>query len=246
MKKILNYILIGILIGFTYSCDEDINDGASFNYVTFEDGPTDFEVEKDATSSREIYVYAANKTGSARTYDILVNEASNLTAAYTVDGSVTIPADSNVGSFMLSVTDDEDLGFVAQTLMLDFMDVSGANLSDGLTVNVTELCTDNKVALNLTFDQYAEETSWEIQDASGAVLFSGGQGGVYDDLDETSLSISFCIPDGDYTFVINDAFGDGMCCDYGNGGYSLITFAGATLASGGEAFSSESTSFSLP
>lgn len=246
MKKILNYILIGMLISFAYSCEEDINDGASFNYVTFEDGPSDFEVEKDATTSREIFVYAANKTGSARTYDIVINDATDLTAAYTVASSVTIPSDSNEGSFTVSVTDDEDLGFVAQSLVLDFVDVSGANLSDSLVLNVTELCTDNKIALNLTFDDYAEETSWEIQDASGTAIFSGGQGGAYDDLDATSLSISFCIPDGDYTFVINDAFGDGMCCDYGDGAYSLITFAGATLAEGGEAFSSESTSFSLP
>ena len=246
MKKILNYILIGTLISFAYNCEEDINDSASFNYVTFEDGPSDFEVEKDATTSKEIYVYAANKTGSARTYDIVVNEASTLTAAYSVASSVTIPGDSNKGSFTVSVTDDDDLGYVAQSLLLDFVDVSGANLSDGLRLNVTELCTDNKVALNLTFDEYAEETAWEIRDASGATIFSGGQGGAYNDLDSTSLSISFCIPDGDYTFVITDAFGDGMCCDYGNGGYSLITFSGTSLASGGASFSEESTSFSLP
>ena len=46
------------------------------------------------------------------------------------------------------------------------------------------------------------------------------------------------MPAGDYTFSI-DLYGDGICCSYGTGSYSL-TAGGDELASGGEFEFSES------
>ena len=36
-----------------------------------------------------------------------------------------------------------------------------------------------------------------------------------------------------YEFSITDSFGDGMCCAYGEGGYSIVV-DGVTIASGGD------------
>ena len=52
--------------------------------------------------------------------------------------------------------------------------------------------------------------------------------------------IEVCLPAGDYT---NDLYGDGICCSYGTGSYSLA--GGEELASGGEFEFSESTAISL-
>lgn len=49
---------------------------------------------------------------------------------------------------------------------------------------------------------------------------------------------------GSYTFTISDVYGDGICCQYGNGSYSL-TADSTTLASGGSFGSSENTTFTV-
>jgi hypothetical protein len=49
---------------------------------------------------------------------------------------------------------------------------------------------------------------------------------------------------GCYTLVFSDTYGDGMCCSYGNGSYTLTNQDnGSTLASGGSFGSSETSSF---
>ena len=53
----------------------------------------------------------------------------------------------------------------------------------------------------------------------------------------------FCLAnDQEYTFTITDSYGDGMCCDYGDGGYSVV-YAGKVEKEGGEFGASESTTF---
>lgn len=225
MKKLSIYILLAFAITF-YNCEEQ-ELGSSFNYVTFEKSPTKFDVEKDATSNRDINVYTANKTGSDRTYTIQVDASSTLLASYTVAGSVTIPANSNVGTFSMSVTDDDTLGFVTQTLIVDFIDEAGVNLSEPLIIEVTEQCLDTIVTLDLSFDAWAEECTWEIYDLSGTptVIHTGGQAGAYTDLDNGSLSLDFCLSSGNYGIIVYDAYGDGGT------DYSVSSSAG-TLASG--------------
>ncbi|MEY3727851.1 MAG: hypothetical protein RL098_1319, partial [Bacteroidota bacterium] len=46
-----------------------------------------------------------------------------------------------------------------------------------------------------------------------------------------------------YTFEIYDTYGDGICCSYGNGAYSLVDANGTTIASGGEFASLDTRAF---
>ena len=54
-------------------------------------------------------------------------------------------------------------------------------------------------------------------------------------------------PDGEsvYTFIINDVFGDGMCCEWGEGSYS-VSANGMLMVSGAEFEYIETTSFCAP
>jgi hypothetical protein len=45
--------------------------------------------------------------------------------------------------------------------------------------------------------------------------------------------IVVCLPDGCYELVIFDSYGDGMCCSYGNGSFTLRDAQNTILASGG-------------
>ena len=101
-------------------------------------------------------------------------------------------------------------------------------------------CTD--LNLSFTFDNYPEETSWEIRDAANAVVASGGT--YASQADGSTLNIPMCLNDGCYTLTVSDVYGDGICCAYGNGSYTLTnTASGTTLAQGGSVASSDVTNF---
>ncbi|MCG8330519.1 MAG: GEVED domain-containing protein [Chitinophagales bacterium] len=108
--------------------------------------------------------------------------------------------------------------------------------------NPTNTCTENEITLHLQLDDYPEETSWDIRDSGGAIVASGG---TYDGQENEFIAIDICLTDGCYDFTINDSFGDGICCDYGNGSYTLIDANGQVLASGGQFTSLETTNFCL-
>jgi len=103
-------------------------------------------------------------------------------------------------------------------------------------------CADTEVVLSITLDNYPEETSWTLTNSSGGTVASGGTYGSQPD--GSTVSETFCLADGCYDFTINDSYGDGICCGYGNGSYA-VTSNGSTLASGGNFGSSETTNFCI-
>ncbi len=105
-------------------------------------------------------------------------------------------------------------------------------------------CTQNQVILRLVLDNYGPETTWRLKNAAGNILKSGGpyQKGVAG----TIVRDTFCLPNGCYNFEILDEYGDGICCNFGNGSYSLVGADGKTIASGGAFQFSEVTNFCVP
>jgi len=107
-------------------------------------------------------------------------------------------------------------------------------LSDGSTN-----CVDSDITITLNFDNYPEETSWTLT-SGGSTVASGGTYG--SQADGSTLTINETLADGSYTFTLNDAYGDGICCGYGNGSY-LVASGSTVIASGGSFGASESTDF---
>ncbi len=128
-------------------------------------------------------------------------------------------------------------GFRASLLNSNGCGSSGGGGGGGGTA-----CTDTEISISITFDNYPEETSWNITNSNGATVASGGTYG--NQADGSTITITECLPDGCYDFTITDAYGDGICCSYGNGSYS-VTGGGSTLASGSSFTSSETTNFCL-
>ncbi|AXG69081.1 pregnancy-associated plasma protein-A [Kordia sp. SMS9] len=101
-------------------------------------------------------------------------------------------------------------------------------------------CSDNEVILTITFDNYPEETSWSLVTDGGSSVASGSYSAA--NADGSTVTETLCLPNDCYTFTINDAYGDGICCSYGNGSYTL-TGPGGVIQSGGSFGSSETTEF---
>uniref|UniRef100_A0A7S4R946 Uncharacterized protein n=2 Tax=Ditylum brightwellii TaxID=49249 RepID=A0A7S4R946_9STRA len=104
----------------------------------------------------------------------------------------------------------------------------------------TQSCTAcDEVTLELTTDNYAGETSWDIKNNFGTIIDSGNNYGI-----GTHTETISNLQEGAYTFTIYDAFGDGICCSYGEGSYKVMS-CGKTLAQGSSFGSSESTEFTI-
>lgn len=94
----------------------------------------------------------------------------------------------------------------------------------------------SQVVITIVPDQYPSETSWTLNNAqTNAVLASGA-----------STGATVCVPAGAcLRFTINDSYGDGICCAYGNGSYT-VTLNGQTVATGGQFTHTESAYFNCP
>ena len=78
-------------------------------------------------------------------------------------------------------------------------------------------CDEVTVTIELTTDAFGGETSWELTDPSGTVQESGSG---YDS--STDYEINRCVSAETCTFTIFDSEGDGICCGYGIGSYSVV------------------------
>jgi len=96
--------------------------------------------------------------------------------------------------------------------------------------------THTDVTVQIVTDAYGSETTWDITDANGAVVLSGGP---YSNLSaagtttETpvsgTLNAQTC-----HTFTIYDSYGDGIDAGYGAGSFTVTDGNGTILASGGQ------------
>jgi hypothetical protein len=92
-----------------------------------------------------------------------------------------------------------------------------------------------QIIIHIIPDTYPNETSWDLKDTANTIIASG-----------TSNNDTLCYPTGKLLhFTIYDAYGDGMCCGYGNGSYNVYV-DGNIVASGGAFKFNETTFFNYP
>ncbi|MGK0315905.1 MAG: hypothetical protein ACI86M_002137 [Saprospiraceae bacterium] len=99
-------------------------------------------------------------------------------------------------------------------------------------------CNDTEATLTLLTDNYPGETTWTLKNAAGVTLYNGGP---YSSQGQMITEV-FCLVDGCYDFTINDSYGDGICCGYGQGSYD-ISIDNQSVASGGQFNSTETVNF---
>ena len=101
-------------------------------------------------------------------------------------------------------------------------------------------CNDGSALFRLVLntDQYGSETSWILRRKSdGASISDSNYGNEDSYIEEACLSTSEC-----YTFTIFDTGGDGLCCSYGQGNYT-VTYGGKVVQAGGSFSSAKEVSF---
>ncbi len=83
------------------------------------------------------------------------------------------------------------------------------------------------VTLRLTLDNWGSDITWTLATLAGTVLYSGGP---YPDLQAgVVIEAPWCLSNDCYIFTIRDAFGDGICCDEGEGSLEIVNADGTVL-----------------
>lgn len=169
-----------------------------------------------------------------QTYNWTGNLASNESQDITLSNLTTTGGNHNFSATIINVNATTDQNATNNTSTANFF--------------ITKNYATNTVNFTLQLDHYGTETTWKVTNSKGIILY---QGGPYTDTAETAplptpINTSFNLPSNEcYTFTIFDSEDDGICCDYGNGSYTLRTPSDEVIATGGSFRAMESKDFSI-
>ncbi|BDX08147.1 endonuclease [Planctobacterium marinum] len=216
---------------------------AAINVTTGTQSSTDFRQTVSVTAGQSYdfsaRIYHTEGNVRARLYvngyygysnENLTNQWQQISQSYTASSTGTI----EVGLRFYDVSGFDG----AEIVYVDSFEPTDAGTGGG-TGGGTGSCTDTSAQFNLLTDNYASETSWQLTDSSNATIASGDNFS-----NNTSYTEELCLADGDYTFQINDSYGDGICCGYGSGAYSFDV-DGTEIFAGGEFNSTATHSFTV-
>lgn len=170
----------------------------------------------------------------------------NLKYHYNDEADATIPWSGNLqpNETVLIDLPSSTHGVGVHNLSATIESTNDENLNNnsGSTVfEVLETYETDKITINLTTDRYAVETSWKIFDENNNVI---AQNAALQNNSTTSTVVT--LPEnGCYRFEIYDEYGDGICCNYGEGSYSIQTEDGTIIKEGASFGSVETTNFKI-
>lgn len=132
----------------------------------------------------------------------------------------------------VDVTDFTPSGTSNVTLEITSTDGNATNNTATQLVSASTAISGTVATFKIKCDQYGSETRWKLYDANNAVV---EQGGPYTNgTSQTEHVYEWTMDDLQcYRLEVTDAYGDGMCCSYGQGYYRL-EWNGMTIVQGGQ------------
>lgn len=219
MKYIFKSISILFVAALFISCDQDpilyTGEAAPAAYSFSKSSETIGVCEPTVPVTVEV-TEAANQD---RTVNVSVNSNSTAQSSeYTVANSVTIPAGEYVANLDVTIDFAQIPEGDSRELILDINTPEGStiNTRGSIVVGFSSACTLNEVEFSFSLDDFPEEFAYQVLDATTQELLLGETAfGEFEGVE--SFSETACLPSGDYLLVLFDAFGDGFCCDFGQG-----------------------------
>lgn len=258
ITKILSVLFLAVLMSNCEKNEVNNVESVPFNTVSFPRRGPIAEIDP-ASPTYKLEVNVTHKSSVDRTFTvnlIPLADVPNISADAPRFAEAD-PADFSIATTTVTVPAGEvkgflDISFTAENLAIGVTKSIGLEVvvpddgtqtvyrdRDTMVLNFTQACPDTKAELKINFDNYPEETSWELYLGSDLI----GSGGPYDGATEPFVQ-GLCLAPGDYTFVLYDSYGDGICCASGNGSYS-ITSNGDTIISGAPTGAQEIKEFTI-
>ncbi|MEX1189205.1 MAG: T9SS type A sorting domain-containing protein [Bacteroidia bacterium] len=103
------------------------------------------------------------------------------------------------------------------------------NNNKNISVNIG---SGQEYRLEIVSDNFPEETAWSLLNTTTGTTFSSIE---YGELTEGTTLENWCLPAGCYRFVIQDDYGDGICCGIfnGNGSFAVYDSENQVIGEGG-------------
>lgn len=141
--------------------------------------------------------------------------------------SVSIPFQEQESVF---VTIDDNLNPTNNNITVNLLNVNnqvdGDATNNSASTNTTLESDHEMITLSILADNYPGETSWEIIDqGTGQVIATGGVNGAGQLFTEDiCVDYSSC-----FSLYVYDSYGDGICCGFGMGNFSVLDNDGNTI-----------------
>lgn len=243
MKKIIKKVLGLALIITMLGCESDdiVFGNTQFMQVSNSNAVS---VVENGGQTVEVQVVL----GAPQSQDVAVEwDVEGDASRFTITpngGSVSIPAgETSVSVFFTAIDNDTIDGDEIVTLSLSSssglpVGIGGGDNPNGKSKVITIIDDNvpcNDYTLEITTDQYANETYWYIvnNDTNERVLEGGG---LSDGVGQV-ITEQITLDNGCYTFTIWDEYGDGMVSSQGDGSY-ILTCGSLTAAQGSGVFDS--------
>jgi len=140
---------------------------------------------------------------------------SNLVDTYTWNGGTIMPV-NNPDNFLntsIEFNIDEADGDAVEFVISTENDMNSLNDSYQRSFDEDILSVESEITITINTDDYPSETSWSLANTMGTVVAEGGG---------SEESVTLNLQDhACYTFTIEDSFGDGICCSYGDGSFTI-------------------------
>jgi hypothetical protein len=95
--------------------------------------------------------------------------------------------------------------------------------------------------VEVVHDEYPSETGWTLRDGAGAAIASQLTDSYNTEFGTTVETRN--ITAGTYTFVVTDSAGDGICCEYGFGSFTIFVDGETVISNNGEFLESVQETF---
>ena len=251
MKNIYK-ILSGVLcLAVLMGCEEDLITYGNTNFVQLSNASAATVTENSGDEVEITAILGAPQTSSTTVNFDVTGDASRFSLSAT---SVEIPAGETSGSITFTPVDDDEInGDVDISIALATssglpVGIGGEGVSSvekTITIIDDNVPCNNYVLVILT-DAFPQETTWEITDVDGNIVYSGGEDYGPPSSAESRLKEyveQVPLEDGCYTFTIFDAFGDGLSDGVVEGSWNLSCGALTASSGVGNFGSSDSTEF---
>ena len=161
--KTIKYLIIFTLSLFVLnSCEEEGVATSDIDYVAFETNPLKLVVNRNESNNIDVSLYTTKIQGSERTINIYVDldQTTLDAAAYSIPSTVTIPANTNVGTFNISIS-DINLNEAGEKLVVNFEMEEGLYTSDIFSLDIALYCPVSLSDLAGSFSVTSGSTSLE-------------------------------------------------------------------------------------
>ena len=182
---------------------------------------------KSARCGAEIEVFAiVTNYGESTFNNTEIEVVVNGMIVDTINYDFSIPYLAEV-DITISVT--ENLEPADNEILLNLLSVNGqpdaVPTNNSSSINTSLDSAFDYVTLLINADEYPDESSWVVYDDSGEITASGSLSD-----GDIEVIVNICVDYAScYTLFFYDSFGDGICCGYGQGNFSVYTSAGDLL-----------------